>query len=57
MEERTRQIIKEVNTNMSLEGMPLTDEDKEVIRKCLEGESTFEKERKKLLNECKSLYG
>lgn len=57
MSEETFQLIQEIDGTMKLEGMPLTDEDKEILRKCFEGESTFEIEREKVINEAKLLYG
>lgn len=57
MTESVRKIIEDVNATMRLEGMPLTLEDKEIIRKCLEGESTFEAERQKIFQEIRSLNG
>ena len=36
---------------MRLEGMPLTDDDLEMLRKCLEGESTFDFERQRIFKE------
>lgn len=55
MTERVEKIIEDVNATMRLEGMPLTTEDKEMIRKCLEGESTFEAERQKIFKEIRDL--
>lgn len=57
MSEETIRLIQEIDGTMKLEGMPLTDEDKEILRKCFEGESTFEIERQKVLDEVKLLYG
>lgn len=51
MTERVRKIIADVNATMRLEGMPLTTEDKEMMRRCLEGESSFESERQKIFQE------
>ncbi|WP_155849097.1 antitoxin VbhA family protein [Candidatus Stoquefichus massiliensis] len=51
MSEETRKIIDEVNATMRLEGMPLTDDDLEMLRKCLEGESTFDFERQRIFKE------
>lgn len=57
MTEGVRKIIEDVNATMRLEGMPLTTEDKEMIRRCLEGESSFEYERQKIFQEIRSLNG
>ncbi|MCD7771411.1 MAG: hypothetical protein LUH23_04935 [Oscillospiraceae bacterium] len=35
-------IIANVNATMSMEGLPLTDEDKERLRLCLSGKKSFE---------------
>lgn len=51
MTEKTKKIINAVDATMRLEGMPLTVDDKEMLRRCLEGESSFEKERAKILQE------
>jgi hypothetical protein len=50
-------IIKKVNGAMAQEGMPLTDEIKTNIRKCLTGESTIKKERQKAIERFKQIYG
>lgn len=42
-------MIEEVNGTMNIEGMPLTAEDKERIRKCLVGEKCFDTEIKELV--------
>lgn len=57
MTERVKKIIEDVNATMRLEGMPLTTEDKEMIGRCLEGESSFEAERQKIFQEIRSLNG
>lgn len=36
------QIMKNVNGSMSIEGMPLTDDDMECMRKCLNGILSFD---------------
>ncbi len=38
----TDRIIANVGATMSMEGMPLTDEDKERLRLCLSGRKSFE---------------
>lgn len=57
MSEETRKIIDEVNATMRLEGMPLTADDKEMIRRCLEGESSFDVERQRIFKEIALLNG
>lgn len=44
-------IIENVNATMNMEGMPLTSEDKELARKCLEGEQKFEEAIKILIKQ------
>ena len=43
------QKIKEVNATMAMEGMPLTESDKENMRKVLNGEVSFAEMRKRIL--------
>lgn len=50
-------VIKKVDGAMAQEGMPLTKNEKKVIKDCLSGKTTFEKERKKIISECRKLYG
>ena len=42
MSNKAEQIIKEVNATMSLEGMPLSDFDIDLISKVIDGEITRE---------------
>ena len=42
MSKKAEQIIKEVNATMSLEGMPLSDFDIELISKVIDGEISRE---------------
>lgn len=57
MSEDIRKIIDEVDATMRLEGMPLNVDDKEMIRRCLEGESTFDFERQRIFKEVELLNG
>lgn len=41
-DEEIEHMIAEVNGTMAVEGIPLTEEDKELYRKYLKGEYTFE---------------
>lgn len=50
LKKETKNIIDRVNATMALEGMPLTEEIKEKLRKCIEGESTTEIERQKIID-------
>ncbi len=49
----SERIIANVNATMSMEGMPLTDEDKERIRLCLSGKKSFEVAVSELINHYK----
>ncbi len=49
--------IKKVNGAMAQEGMPLKKEEKEIIKNCILGKTTYEKERKKIIAECRRAYG
>ena len=51
MNDETRKIIDEVNATMSLEGIPLTNDDIEMLKKCLKGESSFDTERQRIFKE------
>lgn len=42
-------IIANVDATMSMEGMPLTDEDRTRILNCLTGKSTFDNEIKNII--------
>lgn len=42
---------------MRLEGMPLTANDMEMLRRCLEGESSFDIERRRIFKEVELLNG
>ena len=42
MSKRAKEIIKDVNATMALEGMPLSDFDIELISKVIDGELTRE---------------
>ena len=41
-EQENLHIIEEVDATMRMSGMPLTDEDKERLKRCLDGKSTFD---------------
>jgi len=43
------QIIKEVNGTMAMEGMPLTEEDKERLKLCLSDKVSFEEMKKRIV--------
>ena len=41
-EQENLHIIEEVDATMRMSGMPLTDEDKERLKRCLDGKITFD---------------
>ena len=47
--DRIEKIIGEVNGTMAIEGMPLTQEDREMLRRCMTGETTPDEERTRIL--------
>ena len=49
--------IKEIDSTMSLEGMPLTKALKDTLRKCFIGVTSPEKEIDKLKEKYKQIYG
>lgn len=55
MSPKAEEIIRKVNGTMAMEGMPLTHEDKERLRKCIEGESTIELEKQKIIKRIREL--
>lgn len=42
------EVINNVNSTMKLEGMPLTDEDKQRLKDCYEGKTTVSEEVEKI---------
>lgn len=42
-------IIDEVNGTMAIEGMPLTEEDREMLRECITGKTSYDDMVKKLV--------
>lgn len=49
--------IKKVDGAMAQEGMPLTKEIKQKLYNCLTGKSTYEKEREKVIEKYRRIYG
>ena len=47
------QKIQEVHSTMAMEGMPLTEEDKEALRAVLRGEVSYEEMKSNILSEYK----
>ena len=52
-----QETIKKIDGSMAQEGMPLTKEIKNNIKKCLTGQSTAEKECQKVIERYKQIYG
>ncbi len=49
--------IKKVDGAMSQEGMPLTKELKSILYNCYIGKTTFDNERKKMIDKYRKIYG
>lgn len=43
------QIIGEVNGTMAMEGMPLTDQDKDRLRECITGKTSYDEMVRRLV--------
>jgi len=56
-EKEIQEKIKKVDGAMAQEGMPLTKEIKEKLYNCLTGKSTYEKERQKVIEKYRRIYG
>lgn len=56
-EEEIKSRIREVNGTMAQEGMPLTKELKQKLYNCLSGKTTYEAERKKVIEKYRKIYG
>ncbi len=55
--EEIQKRINKVNGAMAQEGMPLTKQEKEIIKKCIIGKTTHEIERNKIIAQCRRAYG
>lgn len=49
--------IRKVDGAMAQEGMPLTKEIKQKLYNCITGKSTYDKEREKILEKYRRIYG
>ena len=49
--------IQEIDNTMALEGMPLTAEFKETLKQCFYGTTSTTKERQKIIDRYKRIYG
>ena len=56
-EQEVQEKIRKVDGAMAQEGMPLTKEIKEKLYNCLTGKSTYEQERKKIIDKYRRIYG
>lgn len=57
IEEEAKKNVKKVSGAMAQEGMPLTKELKQKLYNCLVGKTTFEEERKKVIEKYRGIYG
>lgn len=56
-EKEIQEKIKKVDGAMAQEGMPLTKEIKQKLYDCITGKTTYEKERQKVLEKYRRIYG
>ena len=56
-EREIQEKIKKVNGAMAQEGMPLTKEIKQKLYDCIIGKSSTEKERQKVIEKYRGIYG
>ena len=56
-EKEIQEKIRKVDGAMSQEGMPLTNEIKKKLYDCITGKSTYEKERQKIIEKYRRIYG
>ena len=56
-EKEIQEKIKKVDGAMTQEGMPLTKEIKQKLYDCITGKTTYEKERQKVLEKYRRIYG
>ena len=56
-EKEIQEKIRKVDGAMAQEGMPLTKEIKTKSYDCITGESTYEKERQKIIEKYRRIYG
>ncbi len=54
MREDIEKTIRYVDASLSMEGMPLTESDKESIRACLSGETSTDAAVRKIIDEYKT---
>lgn len=56
-EKEIQEKIRKVDGAMAQEGMPLTKEIKRKLHDCITGKSTYEKERQKIIEKYRRIYG
>ncbi|MGM9878679.1 MAG: hypothetical protein ACI31R_01460 [Bacilli bacterium] len=56
-EKEIQEKIRKVDGTMAQEGMPLTEEIKKKLYNCITGKSTYDKERKKVIEKYRRIYG
>ena len=56
-ERKIKEKIQKIDRAMAQEGMPLTQEIKDTLYKCLSGKNIKEIERKKIIKKYRSIYG
>ena len=56
-EKEIQEKIRKVDGAMSQEGIPLTNEIKKKLYDCITGKSTYEKERQKIIEKSRRIYG
>lgn len=56
-EKEIQEKIRKVDGAMAQEGMPLTKEIKKKLYDCITGKSTYEKERQKIIEKYRRIYG
>ena len=56
-EEEIQKQIKKIDSTMAQEGMPLTKELKQKLYDCIIGKSSTEKERQKVIEKYRGIYG
>lgn len=56
-EQEIQEKIRKVDGAMAQEGMPLTKEIKKKLYNCITSKSTYEKERQKIIEKYRRIYG
>lgn len=56
-EKEIQEKIRKVDRTMAQEGMPLTEEIKKKLYNCITGKSTYDKEREKVIEKYRRIYG